>query len=122
MRPVNRLATYTVRRLLALSILSWSTLTPAQMESHPPNVVKLEREASFHIPSGSLESALIQFSRQAGIQVVISARVAEISVAAIEGHLSARAVLATLLNGTGLAYRLVGNTVTIRPAAAVATF
>jgi hypothetical protein len=73
----------------------------------------LEREASFHIESGSLESALLQFSRQTGIQVVLTTRVADISVTAIEGRRNAREVLTLLLNTTGLKYSVVGETVTV---------
>jgi hypothetical protein len=83
----------------------------------------LEREASFHIESGSLESALIQFSRQSGIQVVLSTRVTGILVPAIDGRRNAREVLVTLLDTTGLTFDIVGETVTVyavpkvRPAA-----
>ena len=76
-------------------------------------VEKLEREASFHIKSGSLESALIQFSAQSGIQVVLSTRVTGISATAIDGRRNAREVLTTLLNTTGLTFAIVGDTVTV---------
>jgi hypothetical protein len=74
---------------------------------------KLEREATFHIESGSLESALIQFSRQSGIQVVLSTRVTDISVLAIDGRRNVREVLKTLLSTTGLTFDIVGETVTV---------
>jgi hypothetical protein len=74
---------------------------------------KLEREASFHIEPGPLESALIQFSRQSGIQVVLSARITGISVTAIDGRRNAREVLAALLNTNGLTFAIVGETVTV---------
>ena len=110
-----RFATPVARQLLLLGILGLSPLAGAQSSSATAEGLgKLEQEAAFHIPSGSLESALLQFSRQAEIQVIISVPVAEISVAAVDGRLSARVVLATLLNGTGLAYTVVGNTITVR--------
>ena len=76
---------------------------------------RLEHETAFHIEPGSLESALLQFSRQSGIQVVVSARVANISVTAIEGRRNAREVLGALLNATGLTFAIVGDTVTVYP-------
>jgi hypothetical protein len=77
---------------------------------------KLEQETSFHIEAGSLESALIQFSRQTEIQVVVSSPVAKISVCAVEGRRNAREVLTALLTATGLTYTVVGETVTIHAA------
>jgi hypothetical protein len=79
----------------------------------PENPARLERHSAFHIPAGSLESALLQFSRESEIQVIVSAPVADVSVAAVEGRLTAREALTALLGETGLVYSVVGNTVTI---------
>ena len=79
----------------------------------PQDLARLEQHSSFHIPAGSLESALLQFSREAEIQVIVSAPVADVSVAAVEGRLTAREALTALLGTTGLVYSVVGNTVTI---------
>jgi hypothetical protein len=94
---------YTLAAVLAGS----STVIAAQQ------LPKLEQETSFHIPAGSLESALIQFSRQTEIQIVVSGPVAKISVAAVEGRRNAREVLTTLLTSTGLTYTVVGETITV---------
>jgi len=75
--------------------------------------VELEQEAAFHIAAGSLESALIEFSRQAEIQIVISAPVANISVGAVEGRHKASEVLTTLLADTGLTFTVVGDTISV---------
>ncbi len=110
-----RFASRVLRRLPAVYILALPAIGSAQVASGiGEGLARLEQEAPFHISSGSLESALLQFSRQAEIQVIISVQVSEISVAAVDGRSSARAVLSTLLSGTGLAYTLVGNTITIR--------
>ena len=74
---------------------------------------KLEREVSFHIEPGPLESALIQFSRQSGIQIALSTRITGMSVVAIDGRRNAREVLTTLLNANGLTFAVVGETVTV---------
>jgi hypothetical protein len=74
---------------------------------------KLERQVSFHIEPGPLESALIQFSAQSGIQVVLSARITGMSVTAIDGRRNAREVLTALLNTNGLTFAIVGETVTV---------
>jgi type II secretory pathway component GspD/PulD (secretin) len=76
-------------------------------------LAKLEQDASFHIAAGSLESALIEFSRETGVQVVVSASVANILVRAVEGRRNPRDVLTTLLNDTGLTFTIVGQTITV---------
>ena len=76
----------------------------------------LERESFFHIESGPLESALIQFSRQSGIQVVLTTRVTGIWVPAVDGRRNAREALIALLNTTGLTFDVVGETVTVSAA------
>jgi len=101
-------------QLVALLITTLPVLATPQFPSNAPGAIKLEQQAAFHIQSGSLESALLQFSRQAAIQVIISVPVAKISVTAIDGRRSARSALSALLSGTGLSYTIVGSTITIR--------
>lgn len=76
-------------------------------------LAKFEREVAFDIAAGSLESALIAFSRQSQLQVVISAPVAQIAVPAVEGRRNPREVLMILLRDTGLTFSVVGETVTV---------
>jgi len=73
----------------------------------------LEEEETFHIAAGSLESALIEFSRQSRIQVVINAPVENIHVGSIEGRYKAREVLLVLLNETGLTFVVIDDTVSV---------
>jgi hemoglobin/transferrin/lactoferrin receptor protein len=77
---------------------------------------KLDAAADFHIAAGTLESALLEFSQQAALQVIIVAPVAHIQVVAISGRRVPRQVLNALLHNTGLVYRVVGDTVTVRKA------
>ena len=74
---------------------------------------KLERAVDFHIAAGSLETALIQFSRETQSQLVVSVSVADISVAAVEGHRIPREVLLALLCDTGLTFKIIGATVAV---------
>jgi hypothetical protein len=102
--------------LLAVAIL----LVPsagARSDCDSQPVAKLDQPASFHITSGSLESGLLQFSRQAKIQVVVGTLpISDIIVTPLNGRLTGRAALLALLKGTGYIYTTVGNTVTIQPA------
>ena len=103
MRRVSSTVSY-----IMAAALAGAPIVPAANQ-----VVKFDQEATFHIAAGSLESALIEFSRQAEIQVVIGAPVANIAVAAVDGRRHPREVLTTLLNATGLTYTIVGDTVTV---------
>lgn len=82
-----------------------------------PGPSRLDQETDFHIDSGPLEAALIQFSRQAAVQVVLAPDSTIHGVAcAVHGRLAASEALDALLKGTGLIYARVGNTVTVRSA------
>ena len=76
---------------------------------------ELDREVTFHIKPQSLESALLQFSRQADIQFAFASDlVLNAPVQGVEGKLAVSAALVILLRGSGLSYTVVGsNTVTV---------
>jgi hypothetical protein len=76
---------------------------------------RLEQEVEFHISAGSLETALIQWSTQTQIQVVIAPSAPKLSVAAIEGRRNAHEVLLELLSDTGLTFRVVAETISVLP-------
>lgn len=82
-------------------------------------IPRLQREILFRIEPGPVESALIQFSRQAEMQVVLAPDTAvDITVSAVHGRFAAGAALTALLKGTGLVYTTVGNTVTVKSSSA----
>jgi iron complex outermembrane receptor protein len=76
---------------------------------------RLDDERRFDIPAQSLATALVQFSRQAEIQLVTSSlELASRDTAGVSGRVSIRRALESLLDRTGLAYSLVGeNTIAI---------
>jgi len=80
-------------------------------------LARIEAPASFHIAAGSLESVLLAFSRQTQIQVIASPQVVDLAVPGVEGRLSAREALTTILKTTGLVYTIVGDTITIHAGA-----
>jgi outer membrane receptor protein involved in Fe transport len=76
--------------------------------------VDLERKVDFNIPAQALSAALIQFSHQAKIQVVISDDIGQQTTQGITGAHTIRQALQQLLGAAGLGYRVVGdNTITI---------
>jgi iron complex outermembrane recepter protein len=76
--------------------------------------VDLERKVDFNIPAQTLSAALIQFSHQAKIQVVISDDISQQTTQGITGAHTIRQALQQLLGAAGFGYRVVGdNTITI---------
>lgn len=83
---------------------------------------RVGREADFDIPSQSLESALLEFSRQADVQVMVeSTALAGLTSARLKGRLVIGRALDALLQNTGLSYDAIGSTVTVRPIVASTT-
>jgi hemoglobin/transferrin/lactoferrin receptor protein len=79
---------------------------------------ELNRECLFHIPAGSLESALLEFGRETHMQVIIVAAVADLKAPAVEGRLTRGAALRILLGRTGLTYAVIANTLSVGGASA----
>lgn len=103
--------TLTLRRWLGLAGMLLAALASADR----PGESRLEQVVQFSIERGPLEYALIQFSRQAEVQVVLASDLAGNLVASeVRGSFSASSALTELLKGTGLVYATVGNTVTVR--------
>lgn len=70
----------------------------------------LERQVSFSIPAQSLDAALVEFSRQAQLQIVTAgASVREQRSAAVTGTLSIADALERLLGTSGLTYKPIGE-------------
>ncbi|WP_296615434.1 TonB-dependent receptor [Sphingomonas sp.] len=95
---------------IALSALAWSQPAFAQDSS-----TAASRQASFSIAEQPLGQAAIQFSQQAGIQLVIDAGVADGVVARpVSGTMSIAEAVSRMLSGTGLTWRYLNDrTITI---------
>jgi iron complex outermembrane receptor protein len=78
------------------------------------NTADLEKEVAFHIAPQQLESALLEFSRQADVQVAVASdSVRNVEVRGIEGKLTAIRALSLLLRDSGFSYSLLGDTVMV---------
>jgi iron complex outermembrane receptor protein len=76
--------------------------------------VDLERKVDFNIPAQSLSAALIQFSHQAKIQVIVSDDLGQQTTQGVAGAHTIRDALKQLLGAAGLGYRTIGeNTIAI---------
>jgi iron complex outermembrane recepter protein len=70
----------------------------------------LAREVNFDIPAQRLSDALVQYSHQAGIQIVVGEDLGQQSSPAVKGRLSVGEALNALLAASTLRYRVVSST------------
>ena len=89
----------------------------AVLVSLPPGslAADLHSVARFDIGAQSLQSAVVAFTAQSGVQVTSATELLQDKRSSdLHGHFTAQAALAQLLSGTNLAYRAVdSNTVAI---------
>jgi len=72
--------------------------------------VDLSRVIRFDIPAQGLGAALLEFSRQAHVQIIVESRLAEsLSTPSLNGEYARGSALEMLLHGSGLTFRAVGN-------------
>jgi len=74
------------------------------------HAVDLTKEVAFDIPPQRLASALLEFSRQAGVQVVVGSEVGNQTTAGIKGRQSLHDALTRLLEGSTLKFTVVSDT------------
>jgi len=70
----------------------------------------LAQVVEFHIDAQHLSTALLEFSHQANVQIVVGPEVGDRNSAGLTGRHSIGQALTTLLNGTTLVYRVVNST------------
>ncbi|EIK95293.1 protein FecA [Pseudomonas sp. M47T1] len=104
----------TLRHLLLGASLTLGTL---------PEVMAAESARTYHIAPESLDTALNQFGREAGILISFGSQVTQgLSSRGLEGTYSVEQGLAALLEGTGLSARAEGeNAYTLQQASATGT-
>ncbi|RVT94230.1 TonB-dependent siderophore receptor [Sphingomonas crocodyli] len=94
-----------------LARLTIGAALPAIAIASTPAFAQATAQRSFDIPAQSLESALLLYMRQSGVQVGYEpADVAGRSSTGISGALTTGEALSRLLGGTGLTYRSTGGT------------
>lgn len=122
------LASITLMRKPLVQALAWALLGAAVWQPH--QVVQAQtvvqaagEEISLNVPAGSLDEALSEFGRQAGVQIVVNAEVtAGLSSQGVSGRMSVASGLHRLLAGTGLeAMQGARGGYTLRKAAGVAS-
>src|SRR5689334_9221918 len=98
----------TMRKTIAL--LGWLALLPLAASA-----LELDKRVKFDIPAQQLATALIRFAQQTEVQVVTAGqKVQGVESQGVNGEHSLAEALNRLLEGTGFAYRVVGQgTVTI---------
>jgi len=87
-------------RLIALSVFLCSTAS----------AMDLTREVEFHIDPQHLSTALLEFSHQANLQIVVGPEVGDHNSSGLNGRHSISQGLSNLLQGSSFAYRVVNDT------------
>ncbi|OEC35379.1 outer-membrane receptor for ferric coprogen and ferric-rhodotorulic acid [Pseudomonas cuatrocienegasensis] len=100
--------------LLALAVAqaaSFSSLATAEVAPASVNAKRVADEArDYTITSGSLGSALLQFGRQSGLQLLVPGElVLGLSSSGLKGSYTSDTALTALLQGTPLSFRFVGT-------------
>jgi iron complex outermembrane recepter protein len=92
------------------------------LQSIPSFALDLSKKVDFNVPSQPLASAVIQFSKQADIQFLISGqKLDSVSGKAVRGSYTIEEGLKLLLDGTGFCFKVVGeNTITLTSASTAA--
>ncbi len=86
-------------------IAAVASLLIAMLAANPLLAEDLDQEVTFSIPAQRLETALLKFSQQAGVQLLTSSNeIPETLSPGVSGRLRVRAALKTLLEGTGLTF------------------
>lgn len=96
--------------MILISTITGAAVAPALAAAD------LDKTVDFHIPAQPLDSALLEFSKQAHVQLAVNSRfIGKISAPSVDGSFVASAALSELLRHSGLEYVTVGNTVTVSP-------
>jgi type II secretory pathway component GspD/PulD (secretin) len=98
---------------LALVTLGMSVSAVAEYVAANAPLENVDARRTFNIAPGSLESVLMEFSRQTRLQLIVSPRVPNRVVSGLHGSYSAREALQALLGASGLAYTIKGNAVVV---------
>ncbi|TBR21326.1 MAG: hypothetical protein EPO10_30090, partial [Reyranella sp.] len=89
----------------------------AQVETTPQ--IAQQRQYTFNIPAQPLTDALASFGRQSGMQVTVDGEVARgVASPGVSGEMTPEQALTRLLAGTGITYRVTGNTAMLQRTAA----
>ncbi len=111
-RPMSSIAFLALSGLWLSPITSVADAEPVPVDSSAPSSLSQQALSSveFAIPAQKLSEALLAFSRQSGIAVLISSEVeGQWQSSPLQGQFSPDEALARLLLGTDLIYRAVAN-------------
>ncbi len=112
----HKLASVNSKSILRTMALCCTTaMTPLIWAAPPVMAAETIKTVRFEIPAQPVATALLAFSEQAGIQLIMATEVAEgIQSHAVTGEMGRSLTLAMLLEDTGLSFEFSGpNTVTI---------
>jgi iron complex outermembrane recepter protein len=95
-------------------------LTVLFLTTTPAWAVDLTQQVTFSIRPQRLATALLEFSHQARVQIVVGPEVGERKTAGVSGMYSIGDALSTLLDGSSLSFKVINDTsITVGSAAAL---
>jgi iron complex outermembrane recepter protein len=100
------------KKVCRRSLLAWVFTAAAVIVAQTVAAATLDfsRVVQFDIPAQTLGSALLRFSEQAQLQVIVESRLAEsVSAPPLKGAYTRGDALKVLLEGSGLTFRIVGT-------------
>ena len=98
------------RPVLAMVLAALVLATPGVAAAQPAGDELAQAQRSFDIPPQSLVGALAEFGQQSGMQVSVSAGLAQgVASPGVSGSMTSVQALDRLLAGTGITYTLTGN-------------
>ncbi len=100
----------------ARAVVLWAVLAVGLVSA--PAAAQTSQTFAFDVAPQPLGTAVLAFARQANVQVVFGAPIAEgLRSAPLAGRFTLQDAMSRLLSGTGLDWRMAGGTITISPAA-----
>ena len=105
-----------ITRTIKATLCATALLTPVAGRAEPTEEIGREARAALDIPAQSLDNALLELSRQAAVQFLISGSLPAHTTPRVSGTLSVAEALAVLLTGTQVTYKWVGeHTIAVGP-------
>jgi iron complex outermembrane receptor protein len=104
--------------MLCGTVAVWALLA-AQPALSAPLKADIDAQQDFQIPSQPLDTALLLYSRQSGLQIIASAPAVANTVApALRGRMTPRQALQNLLRGSNLSFVISNGSIAITPGSA----
>lgn len=113
-RPISALSLAVLNKLRCARVLATATLSLGAAVASADDI--LDKTQHFEIAAQALDTALLEFAKQANVQMMIDAATLRgFKTTGVNGTEAAKTALSKLLAKSGLTFAVVGNTVQVLP-------